>query len=52
MAWRGLQGQRKRLAYLINEISNIKKIKRIRYTTSHPLDMDEELILAHKNLKS
>ncbi len=52
-SWHGLdyKGKERGLAYLINEISNIKKIKRIRYTTSHPLDMDEELILAHKNLK-
>ena len=52
-SWHGLdyKGKERGLAYLINEISNINKIKRIRYTTSHPLDMDEELILAHKNLK-
>ena len=52
-SWHGVdyKGKERGLAYLINEISNIKKIKRIRYTTSHPLDMDEELILAHKNLK-
>ena len=52
-SWHGMdyKGKERGLAYLINEISNIKKIKRIRYTTSHPLDMDEELILAHKNLK-
>ena len=52
-SWHGVdyKGKERGLAYLINEISNINKIKRIRYTTSHPLDMDEELILAHKNLK-
>jgi tRNA-2-methylthio-N6-dimethylallyladenosine synthase len=52
-SWHGAdyKGKERGLAYLINEISNIKKIKRIRYTTSHPLDMDEELILAHKNIK-
>ena len=52
-SWHGVdyKGKERGLAYLLNEISNIKKIKRIRYTTSHPLDMDEELILAHKNLK-
>lgn len=35
------------LARLINKISEIDELKRIRYTTSHPRDMDEELILAH-----
>jgi tRNA-2-methylthio-N6-dimethylallyladenosine synthase len=36
------------LAKLIKELSQIKNLQRIRYTTSHPRDMDEELILAHK----
>jgi tRNA-2-methylthio-N6-dimethylallyladenosine synthase len=31
------------------EISKIKKLKRIRYTTSHPRDFSEDLIEAHKN---
>ena len=41
----------KRLSDLILEISKIKEIKRIRYTTSHPLDFSEDLILAHQNIK-
>ena len=41
-----------RLAYLINEISKIQKIRRIRYTTSHPIDFSDDLIEAHyKNKK-
>ncbi len=35
------------LAGLVNELSSIDGIKRIRYTTSHPRDMTEELIEAH-----
>jgi len=52
-SWHGedTKGNSKGLAHLIYEISNIEKIKRIRYTTSHPLDMDQDLILAHKSIK-
>jgi tRNA-2-methylthio-N6-dimethylallyladenosine synthase len=35
------------LARLIHEISKIKSIKRIRYTTSHPRDMQDDLIEIH-----
>ena len=35
------------LAYLINKISEIDNIKRIRYMTSHPRDMSDSLIQAH-----
>ena len=35
------------LAYLINTIAEFENIKRIRYMTSHPRDMDESLIDAH-----
>ena len=38
-----------RLSNLILEIEKIKKIKRIRYTTSHPKDMTEDLIDVYKN---
>ena len=41
----------KKLSDLIFEISDIKKIERIRYTTSHPRDFTEDLIAAHKNCK-
>ncbi len=39
------------LAYLINCISEIDKIKRIRYMTSHPIDMTESLIKCHGDNK-
>ena len=41
----------KKLSDLILEISKIKDLKRIRYTTSHPKDFTEDLIEIHKNCK-
>ena len=41
----------KKLSNLISEMSEIKDIKRIRYTTSHPKDFTEDLIEAHRNNK-
>ena len=41
----------KKLSDLIFEISDIKKIERIRYTTSHPRDFTQDLIEAHENCK-
>jgi tRNA-2-methylthio-N6-dimethylallyladenosine synthase len=38
-----------RLSSLILEIEKISKIKRIRYTTSHPKDMSDDLIEVYKN---
>ncbi len=38
----------KKLSDLIFEISQIKQLKRIRYTTSHPKDFTDDLIQAHK----
>jgi tRNA-2-methylthio-N6-dimethylallyladenosine synthase len=35
------------LGRLIRELAEIKGLERLRYTTSHPLDMDDELISAH-----
>ena len=40
-----------KLSDLILEISKIKNLKRIRYTTSHPKDFTEDLIEMHKNCK-
>ena len=37
----------KKLSHLINEISQIKDLERIRYTTSHPIDFTNDLIEAH-----
>lgn len=38
------------LARLMRRIAEVPGIARIRYTTSHPRDMDEELIAAHRDL--
>ena len=38
-----------RLSNLVMELEKIKDIKRIRYTTSHPKDMTEDLIDVYKN---
>ena len=38
-----------RLSSLIRELNNIKNLKRIRYTTSHPKDMTEDLINCYKD---
>ena len=38
-----------KLLDLIRAISEFDSVKRIRYTTSHPINMDEELIQEHKN---
>ncbi|MDA7705561.1 tRNA (N6-isopentenyl adenosine(37)-C2)-methylthiotransferase MiaB [Rickettsiales bacterium] len=48
-AYHGLDidGNNSNLAKLIDKISQIDDIKRIRYTTSHPRDMDDELISCH-----
>jgi len=43
----GLDGEVWNLAKLIKHLAKIPALKRIRYTTSHPLDMDDELIAAH-----
>ncbi|GDX36524.1 tRNA-2-methylthio-N(6)-dimethylallyladenosine synthase [Alphaproteobacteria bacterium] len=39
------------LAKLIEKIASIDKIKRIRYTTSHPRDMSDDLINAHRDIE-
>ena len=41
--------QNKKLSDLIFEISKIKNLKRIRYTTYHPTDFSKDLIDAHVN---
>lgn len=43
-------GRERNLAYLLNKVAEIDGIKRIRYTTSYPADVDDELIRCHKEL--
>ena len=40
------------LARLIRELAEIDGLARIRYTTSHPLDMEDDLITAHRDVPS
>ena len=52
-AWRDNSNKSRifNLGYLIEDIAKIDEILSIRYTTSHPLDMDLDLIKAHKNVE-
>lgn len=43
----GPDGKDWSLTRLLNELSEIEGLERIRYTTSHPNDMSDELIAAH-----
>jgi tRNA-2-methylthio-N6-dimethylallyladenosine synthase len=51
-AWhgKGAAGQEVGLAALLYALSEIPELKRLRYTTSHPRDMDDALINAHRDL--
>ncbi len=51
-AYHGLEenGRESGLAKLIEQLSEIEGLARIRYTTSHPRDMDDALIAAHGDL--
>ena len=40
-----------KLSNLVSEINKLDKIKRIRYTTSHPLDFSNDLIEAHTTVE-
>ena len=40
-------GRKIGIADLIEEISKNKNVKRIRYTTSHPINMSDDLIKLH-----
>jgi len=45
------KGKTFNLSDLIIKLDDLKDIKRIRYTTSHPTDMTDDLIDCHKNVK-
>ena len=44
-------GKERNLAYLLRRINEIEGLKRIRYTTSYPADVDDDLIACHRDLK-
>ena len=46
----GADGRACLLAGLIRRVAEVPGIARVRYTTSHPLDMDDALISAHRDL--
>jgi tRNA-2-methylthio-N6-dimethylallyladenosine synthase len=46
----GPDGRTWSLARLCTRVGEISGIERLRYTTSHPRDMDDELIAAHRRL--
>ncbi len=46
----GPDGKLWSLGRLLRHLAEIEDLKRLRYTTSHPRDMDEELIAAHRDV--
>jgi tRNA-2-methylthio-N6-dimethylallyladenosine synthase len=48
----GSDGRPWSLARLFARIAEIDGVERLRYTTSHPRDMDEDLIAAHRDLRA
>lgn len=43
-------GKERNLAYLLRRVAEIDGLKRIRYTTSYPADVDDDLIACHKDI--
>ena len=46
----GANGRQWSLAHLLERLAQIRGVERLRYTTSHPLDMADDLIAAHRDL--
>ena len=44
-------GKERNLAHLLRELANIDGLKRLRYTTSYPSEVDDDLINCHKDLQ-
>jgi tRNA-2-methylthio-N6-dimethylallyladenosine synthase len=49
---RGPDGRIWSLARLLERVAQVRGIERLRYTTSHPLDMADDLIAAHRDLRA
>jgi len=47
----GPDGSRWSLAKLIRHLAHVTGVERLRYTTSHPLDMSDDLIAAHGDVE-
>jgi tRNA-2-methylthio-N6-dimethylallyladenosine synthase len=43
-------GRERDLAYLLHKIAELDGLKRLRYTTSYPADMTDDLIACHKDI--
>lgn len=43
-------GKERNLAYLLRQLNEIDGLKRIRYTTSYPADVDDDLISCHHDM--
>jgi len=52
-AYHGLdeKGEAASLAKLIERVAEIDGVERVRYTTSHPRDMSDDLLAAHRDIK-
>lgn len=44
-------GRERNLAYLLHKVAELDGLKRIRYTTSYPADMSDDLIACHKDIE-
>lgn len=43
-------GKERNLAYLLRKLAELDGLKRLRYTTSYPADVDDDLIACHRDL--
>lgn len=43
-------GKERNLAYLLHKVAEIDGLKRLRYTTSYPADMNDDLIACHRDI--
>lgn len=43
-------GKERNLAYLLHKVAEIDGLKRIRYTTSYPADVDDDLVSCHRDI--
>lgn len=46
----GPEGRDWRLADLLRAMASVEGLEQLRYTTSHPVDLDDDLIAAHRDL--
>jgi tRNA-2-methylthio-N6-dimethylallyladenosine synthase len=53
-AWHGVDGAGREMTLgdLLYRLADIQGLARLRYTTSHPRDMDDRLIAAHRDLRA